>query len=128
MPIRVRLAHPTMSSVARLEILFSIPPRDFRAAVTLRGPFSPLGPFGTPKAPFTNGSLPGTQHALGPFSCMGPKHQSERVRRKIVAKRLRAFFAHLLTRFSGGSGELLDRAEKRSTPHDQPAQGSTDQR
>ena len=103
--------------------------RGWPSGCAFPGSFLPLGPFGTPKRPpFTNGSLPGTQHALGPFSCMGPKHQSERVRRKIVAKRLRAFFAHLLTRFSGGSGELLDRAEKRSTPHDQPAQGSTDKR
>jgi hypothetical protein len=35
-----------------------------------------------------------------------------RGRRKIVAQRLREFFAALLARFSGGSAELFDKAKQ----------------
>jgi hypothetical protein len=45
---------------------------------------------------------------------MGPINQSGMIRRKIVARRLRDFFADILGRFSGGSAELMERAENRS--------------
>jgi hypothetical protein len=48
------------------------------------------------------------------------------VRRKIVARRLREFFAHLLTRFSGESAELWDRAEKRNTAPDPQSERQTE--
>jgi hypothetical protein len=59
---------------------------------------------------------------------MGPKDHREKVRRRIVAQRLREFLAHLLARLSGGSTELVDRAEKRNAPLGEPAAGSTDKR
>jgi hypothetical protein len=51
---------------------------------------------------------------------MGPSKQRGMIRRKIIARRLRDFFADILGRFSGGSAELLDRAEKRSAASDRP--------
>jgi hypothetical protein len=50
---------------------------------------------------------------------MVTKDHSGMIRRKIVARRLREFFSHILARFSGGSAEMLDRAEKGAAP-DQP--------
>jgi hypothetical protein len=51
---------------------------------------------------------------------MEPKDHSGMVRRKIVARRLREFFSHILARLSGNSAELVDRAEKRSAAPDSP--------
>ncbi len=43
----------------------------------------------------------------------GAARSSEAAKRKIVARRLREFFALLIAQLSGGSTELWDRAERR---------------
>jgi len=52
---------------------------------------------------------------------MRPSDRTGVVRRKLVAMRLREFFGYLLGRFSAGSRELLDKAERDSTERPQPS-------
>jgi|GraSoiStandDraft_5_1057265.scaffolds.fasta_scaffold1081193_1 hypothetical protein len=65
---------------------------------------------------------------VSPLVLMGPINQRGMIRRKVVARRLRDFFADILGRFSGGSAELLDRAEKRSAASDPPLSEPTPKR
>jgi len=50
---------------------------------------------------------------------MEPIRSPDTARRRIVASRLREFFGYLLHRFSAGSSELLNKAERDSTTNSQ---------
>src|SRR3954468_22769984 len=65
---------------------------------------------------------------VSPLVPMGPIKQRGMIRRKIVARHLRDFFADIVGRFSDGSAELLDRAEKRSAASDPPLSEPTPKR